>query len=255
MLPPFTSRVKEDSLLVSVKGCSPRPSATMGRLHYDHSVIAHMKEPAMSLQPQEIPPVPEETRRVAQAAFPRGNSTCACVMNSGLSMTISSLPPSSRPVGSQPRRLGASRSTTVLQFAEGLSDRQAADAVRSRIDWKYALSLELTDPGFDHTVLSEFRTRLVAGQAEHLLLDTFLARCASAASSRRVAVNAPTRRTCWRPFGSSTGWNSSARPSATPSTVSPSSPQTGCGPRPRPLVRPLWPPHGELPFAPDRRGA
>jgi transposase len=66
--------------------------------------------------------------------------------------------------------------TTVMQFAEGLSDRQAADAVRSRIDWKYALSLELTDPGFDHTVLSEFRTRLVAGQAEQLLLDTVLAR-------------------------------------------------------------------------------
>jgi transposase len=63
-----------------------------------------------------------------------------------------------------------------LQFAEGLSDRQAADAVRSRIDWKYALSLELTDPVFDHTVLSEFRTRLVAGQAELLLLDAFLAR-------------------------------------------------------------------------------
>jgi transposase len=66
--------------------------------------------------------------------------------------------------------------TTVMPFAEGLSDRQAADAVRSRIDWKYALSLELTDPGFDHTVLSEFRTRLVAGHAELLRLDTFLAR-------------------------------------------------------------------------------
>jgi transposase len=64
--------------------------------------------------------------------------------------------------------------TTVMQFAEGLSDRQAADAVRSRIDWKYALSLELTDSGFDHTVLSEFRTRLVAGQAEQLLLETLL---------------------------------------------------------------------------------
>jgi Transposase DDE domain/Transposase domain (DUF772) len=63
-----------------------------------------------------------------------------------------------------------------MQFAEGLSDRQAADAVRSCIDWKYALSLELSDPGFDHTVLSEFRTRLVGGQAERLLLDTFLAR-------------------------------------------------------------------------------
>ena len=63
---------------------------------------------------------------------------------------------------------------TVLQCAEGFSDRQAADAVRSRIDWKYVLGLDLTDPGFHHTVLSEFRTRLVAGQAEHLLLDTLL---------------------------------------------------------------------------------
>ena len=53
-----------------------------------------------------------------------------------------------------------------MQFAEGLSDRQAADAVRSRIDFKYALGLELTDPGFDHTVLSEFRARLVAENSE-----------------------------------------------------------------------------------------
>jgi transposase len=62
-----------------------------------------------------------------------------------------------------------------MQFAEGLSDRQAADAVRSRIDWKSALSLELSDPGFDRTVLSEFRTRLAAGQAEQLI-ETLLAR-------------------------------------------------------------------------------
>src|SRR5215510_9137947 len=65
---------------------------------------------------------------------------------------------------------------TVLQFAEGFSDRQAADAVRGRIDWKYILGLELTDPGFDHTVLSEFRTRLLTGGAERLLLDTLLTR-------------------------------------------------------------------------------
>jgi len=62
----------------------------------------------------------------------------------------------------------------VLQFVENLSDREAADAVRGRIDWKYALGLALTDPGFDHTVLSEFRTRLVAGGAERLLLDALL---------------------------------------------------------------------------------
>ena len=61
-----------------------------------------------------------------------------------------------------------------MQFAENLSDRQAADAVRSRIDWKYALGLELADPGFDFSVLCEFRARLLAGQAEQRLLDTVL---------------------------------------------------------------------------------
>jgi transposase len=58
-----------------------------------------------------------------------------------------------------------------FQFLEHLSDRQAADAVRSRIDWKYALGLELDDPGFHFSVLTEFRGRLVAGHAEYLLLD------------------------------------------------------------------------------------
>jgi hypothetical protein len=66
---------------------------------------------------------------------------------------------------------------TLLQFAEGLSDRQAAHAVRSRIDWKHVLRLELTDPGFDASVLSEFRTRLIAGAAESLLFDTLLTWC------------------------------------------------------------------------------
>ena len=61
-----------------------------------------------------------------------------------------------------------------MQFAEGLSDRAAANAVRARIDWKYALGLEVTDPGFDDSVLSEFRTRLVEGNAELLLFETML---------------------------------------------------------------------------------
>ena len=66
---------------------------------------------------------------------------------------------------------------TILPFAEGLSDRQAANAVRGRIDWKYVLRLELTDPGFDASVLSEFRTRLIAGAAESLLFETLLTWC------------------------------------------------------------------------------
>ena len=66
---------------------------------------------------------------------------------------------------------------SVMQFAENLSDRQAAEAVRARIDWKYTLGLELTDTGFHYSVLSEFRTRLVQGSLEHLLLDTLLEAC------------------------------------------------------------------------------
>jgi transposase len=63
---------------------------------------------------------------------------------------------------------------SVLQFLEGLSDRQAADAVRGRIDWKYLLGLELTDAGFDHTVLPEFRSHLLKGQSEQLLFETWV---------------------------------------------------------------------------------
>ena len=66
---------------------------------------------------------------------------------------------------------------TLLRFAENLSDRRAADAARGRIDWKYLLGLELADPGFDASVLSEFRSRLIEGGAEALLLDTQLALC------------------------------------------------------------------------------
>jgi transposase len=66
---------------------------------------------------------------------------------------------------------------TIFQFLEKLTDRQAADAVRSRLDWKYSLSLDRSDPGFDHTVLSEFRTRLVAASAEERFLEAVLTLC------------------------------------------------------------------------------
>lgn len=65
---------------------------------------------------------------------------------------------------------------TVLQKAENLTDRQAADQVRASLAWKYALGLELADPGFDHTVLSEFRSRVVAHGLEEKVLDLLLAR-------------------------------------------------------------------------------
>ena len=64
----------------------------------------------------------------------------------------------------------------MFQFVEALSDRQAAAAVQSRIDWKYALSLDLADPGFDYSLLSKFQARLLAGSAEAILLETMLER-------------------------------------------------------------------------------
>jgi hypothetical protein len=65
---------------------------------------------------------------------------------------------------------------TVFQMAENLTDRQAAESVRDRLSWAYALGLDLADTGFDHTVLSEFRSRVVAHGLEEKVLDLLLAR-------------------------------------------------------------------------------
>jgi transposase len=131
----------------------------------------------MSLRPQLPGAVPEETARVGAAAFPDGNLYMRMRDELGPIFTDAAFAPlfavRGRPAEA-PWRLAL---VTILQYAEGLSDRQAADAVRSRIDWKYVLGLELTDPGFDSTVLCEFRARLVAGQAESRLLDALLERC------------------------------------------------------------------------------
>jgi len=130
----------------------------------------------MSLHPQPDYPIPEETRRVAHAAFPDGNLCLRIADELGnlyRDDQFAGLFPDRGQPALAPARLALA---SVLQFVEGLSDRQAADAVRGRIDWKYALGLELTDPGFDHTVLSEFRSRLVHNQAERLLLDLLLNR-------------------------------------------------------------------------------
>src|SRR5438552_39705 len=81
-------------------------------------------------------------------------------------------PPRGQPAES-PARLALVRS---LQVAENLTDRQAADAVRSRIDWKYALGLDLTDPGCDYSILSEFRQRLIAEGAAQQLVEALLMR-------------------------------------------------------------------------------
>jgi transposase len=130
----------------------------------------------MSLRPEPIGEIPAETARVARAAFPKGTAVTRLRDEFGALYEDEGFrrfyPARGQP-GLAPWRLAL---VTVLQFLEHLSDRQAADAVRARIDWKYALGLELTDPGFHFSVLTEFRARLVAGGAEHLLLDAMLER-------------------------------------------------------------------------------
>ena len=130
----------------------------------------------MSMQPRPWPEVPALTAQVAGAAFPGGSlairirdelgAWCQDEAFAGV-YGVRGAP------GISPAQLAV---VTALQFAENLTGRQAADAVRGRIDWKYCLGLELADAGFDFSVLSEFRGRLVAGSGERLLLDLLLAR-------------------------------------------------------------------------------
>src|SRR3954447_882924 len=112
---------------------------------------------AMSLHPQQpIPSVPEQTARIARAAFPKGSpyltlrDTLGTIFEDG---HFADLYPKQGQPACPPWRLAL---ITLMQFREGLSDRQAAEAVRARIDWKYLLGLELSDPGFDFSVLCEF---------------------------------------------------------------------------------------------------
>ena len=130
----------------------------------------------MSLQSPSAYCLPDQTARVARAAFPRGNPYLR--MHDVLGPVFANpefadLYPKEGQPAEDPARLAL---VTIFQFVEGLSDRQAADAVRGRIDWKYALCLPLEDAGSDASVLSEFRARLVAGGAERRLFDGLLAR-------------------------------------------------------------------------------
>ena len=130
----------------------------------------------MSLRAAPSAPIPEETVRVAHAAFPKGTMCMPLRDTLGLLYAddqFAALFSSTGQPAQAPARLAL---VLVLQCAEDLSDRPAAEAVRGRIDWTYALALELTDPGFDASVLSEFRTRLGQGGAAHLLLDPRLQR-------------------------------------------------------------------------------
>ncbi|HEY8157598.1 MAG TPA: IS1182 family transposase [Methylobacter sp.] len=131
----------------------------------------------MSLHPSLIEPVPEQTAQIAHAAFPKGSLYLTLRDELGTLYRdddFSTLFSASGQPAFPPWRLAL---VTLLQFRENLSDRQAAEAVRARIDWKYLLGLELADPGFDFSVLCEFRARLIAGEAVMQLLDGLLGQC------------------------------------------------------------------------------
>jgi transposase len=121
-----------------------------------------------------LPPIPSETIRVARAAFPRGSLALRLRDEFGDLYKDARFAPLFARLGQPAVAPWRLMLVTLLQFAGNLTDRQAAEAVRSRLDWKYALSLDLEDPGFDFSVLSEFRARLLDLDGGHPLLDSLL---------------------------------------------------------------------------------
>ncbi len=131
----------------------------------------------MSMQPRTDFAVPVGTAQVAQACFPKGNVYMSICAELGPLYQDSEFAPLFAIVGQRCEAPGKLVLVLIMQQAEGLSDRQAAEAVRSRIDWKYLLGLPLDDPGFEASVLSEFRQRLLCGGQEAQLLDDLLRQC------------------------------------------------------------------------------
>ncbi len=92
--------------------------------------------------------IPEMTAKVAHAAFPKGNVAMKIRDTLGTIFDdeqFADMYPRLGQPAESPARLAM---VSILQFMEDLTDREAANAVRRRIDWKYLLGLELTDPGF-----------------------------------------------------------------------------------------------------------
>jgi transposase len=131
----------------------------------------------MSLHTQPLEPIPDLTRQIAHTSFRKG--TLAMHLRDALGSIyadadFADLFPKRGRAAEAPWRLAV---VTVLQALENLSDRQAAEMVRGRLDWKYALSLPLDDPGFDASILVDFRQRLLNHGAQDRLLEPILRVC------------------------------------------------------------------------------
>jgi transposase len=130
----------------------------------------------MSLEPRKDTGVPEMTARVVAAAFPHGSSAIRLRDALGPIFTDERFTTAFSSHGRPSVSPGALALISVLQHMESLTDRQAAEAVRSRMDWKYLLGLELEDPGISHATLSHFRSRLLDHGLEDQLLQAILER-------------------------------------------------------------------------------
>ena len=133
----------------------------------------------MTWYAESLPPVPDTTAAMVKSAFPKGNLHVDLHTEFGAIYDDEQFADlyaknRGRRVEVAPWRLAL---VTVMQSMEGLSDRQAADAVRRCMDWQYALSLELSDPGFNFTLLHDFRERLVRHEGAQQLLDRLLETC------------------------------------------------------------------------------
>lgn len=131
----------------------------------------------MSLPAASFPDLPEATARVARAAFRRKGNIYVTIGdrlgNLFAGLDFASLYAADGAPALSPNLLAL---VTIFQFMENLPDSEAADAVRSRIDWKYALHLALEDTGFDSSVLSEFRKRLAEQAGAQALFEQVLQR-------------------------------------------------------------------------------
>jgi transposase len=131
----------------------------------------------MVLHPQSIKPIPPLTRQIAQKAFPQGNLYMRLRDELGIFYDDEDFAELYSTEGQPALRPWHLALISVMQYIANLSDRGAVEAIAARIDWKYALGLELSDSGFDSSVLTLFRSRLLNGGKEKLLLDKLLERC------------------------------------------------------------------------------
>ena len=126
------------------------------------------------LRPRKIWDIPAETKRIASKSLPQGNDYLLLRDKIGVIYQDETFAELFEWRGQPAESPGLLSLVIVMQYAEGLSDRQAAEAVGSRIDWKYVLGLEIDAAALPHSLLSDFRSRLLTGSQEHKLFDTLI---------------------------------------------------------------------------------